>query len=267
MSQERQSPWGQFNLEVGQTGRWEIGPLKFAIQRQPNEWQLSYERDTSLDSDNIEWPQEIASPDINQLDYSVTERYAIKQTGSILHVMPALADRPIITRPLMPLHVPAKEKTIIFVSSPFWVQIKVDNPPKLIQEIPILRPSDTWFGPSTMEGELCYASRTHARLNLENIPIRPHRAITQIVIYNKADNQLLVERLSLPVLYLSLFETESGLLWTEAVTMTRTRETDLVTFEIEKSPPKAAGTTNLLSEPRQQPEQNMIFRAFGALFR
>jgi hypothetical protein len=49
--------------------------------------------------------------------------------------------------------------------------------------------------------------------------------------------------------------------------MTRTRETDLATFELERRPPKTAGTTKLLSEPRQQPNQNMIIRAFGALFR
>jgi hypothetical protein len=155
----------------------------------------------------------------------------------------------------------------VFVSSPLWVRIEVGDPPVKLQEIPIVRPSDTWFGPTTMEGELCYASRTYARLNLENIPVRVHRAITQIIIDNKADTQLLVERLNLPVPFLSLFEASNGFLWTEAVAMIRTRDTGMAAFQIGKRPPEEASAAKLVSEPREKPDQNMVIRAFGALFR
>jgi hypothetical protein len=266
-NQLRSTWWGRYSFDEGQTVQWEIGPLKLAVQRQPNEWQITYEQNEVFDLETTAWNHNPTAPDIGELNYKNTERYATGQPGKTLWVMPMLADRPIITRPLTPLYVPVGEKTTIFVSSPLWVRIDVGDPPVKLQEVPLLRPSDTWFGPSTMEGELCYASRTYARLNLDNIPTRAHRAITQIIIENKAGTQLLVERLSLPVPYLSLFEASNGLLWTETVTMIRTRDTGMATFQTGKKPPKEAPKAKLVSEPREKPGQNMVIRAFGALFR
>jgi hypothetical protein len=117
-----------------------------------------------------------------------------------------------------------------------------------------------------MEGELCYASWTHANLNLENVPIHSHRAITQVTIHNQAGTQLQIERLNLPVPYLSLFETANGNLWTEAVTMVRTRDTGMATFEVKQGPPAAATDSGLIVDPRRQPSHNMVIRAFGVLF-
>jgi hypothetical protein len=258
--------WGQFSLAEGQTSQWQIGPLKLAVQRLPHEWQIAYERDGTLEEETNGWQQDPAALHINTLGYANTERYTFSQTSPTLWVLPALADRSVVTRPLTPFYVTAGEETVMFVSSPLWVRIQVDDPPKTLQEIPIRRPSDTWFGPSTMEGELCYASRTHGRLNFENVSLQPHRAITQVIIRNRANDTLLVERLSLPVPYLSLFETLAGLLWTESVTMVRARETGMANFDIGSSPPAQAGQAKLVSEPRQSPGQSMVVRAFGVLF-
>lgn len=268
MTQHNQTRWwGTFRLDQGQTARWQIGPLKLAIKRRPYEWQIAHEQDMSLDPDTGIWDWDPAAPDLDELNYAHTARFVFDQTHELLTVTPLLADRPMVTRPVQPLYVPADETTTIFVSSPLWVNLQVEDPPKKLHEIPIIRPSDTWFGPSTMEGELTYASRTNARLNLENIPIRSHRTITQILIQNRADSQLSIERLSLPVPYLSLFETEDGLLWTQAVTLERTRKTGLAAFQIETGPLAPAQSAKLISGPRQQPEQNMVIRAFGTIFR
>jgi hypothetical protein len=148
-----------------------------------------------------------------------------------------------------------------------WLQIEVGDDLIPLLEIPILRPSDTWFGPTTMEGELCYASRTNARLHLENAPIGPHHAVTQVSIQNRAGTQLLVEHLKLPVPYLTLFEASDGLLWTQGVTMTRSRDTDMADFQIEQSPPKRAGVVKRLSQARQTTSIKTAIYAFGALFR
>ena len=258
--------WGQFSVNEGQTIQWQIGPLKLAVQRLLNEWQIAYERDESLAEEANGWQLDQTAPDVNSLGYAHTERYTFDQTSPTLWVLPALADRPVVTRPWAPFYVTAGEETVMFVSSPLWVRVAVDDPPKNLQEIPIRRPSDTWFGPSTMEGELCYASRTHGRLNFENVLLQPHRAITQVTISNRAISQLLVERLSLPVPFLSLFESSDGLLWTQGVTMVRARETEMATFDVEKGPPVQARPVKLVSEPRQIPGQNMVIRAFGVLF-
>ena len=137
----------------------------------------------------------------------------------------------------------------------------------MIREMPIERPSDTWFGASTMEGELCYAGTTKARLNLANVPVRAHRAITAVMISNMASTQLVVERLDLPVPYLYLYDTRDGVLWTQAVTLVRTRDTEMATFQVESGPPEEARKANLLGDPRLPPEPKMSLRAFGELFR
>jgi hypothetical protein len=63
---------------------------------------------------------------------------------------------------------------------------------------PTHRPSDTWFGPTTMTGELCYAIRTSVRLNLENLPARPGRAISVVQVKNQSRTDLKVEKPRVP---------------------------------------------------------------------
>jgi hypothetical protein len=269
MAQQNQlstSWWGQFELADRHTIEWTIASLKFAIQSLPNEWQLGYEWDDSIDPETTDWSCAEIESDLTDLAYSKVERFVMGQWNETLWLKPGLADRSVIVRPLTPLYLPAGETTTIFVSTPLWVRVEAGRPLRHLQEIPIRRLSDTWFGPTTMEGELGYAGRTFARLNLENVPIRAHRAVTRVTIQNNAATELLIERLSLPVPYLSMFETADGLLWTEAVTLVRTRDTDMVNLQIEADLPQEVKGAKLIGEPRLRPEQNMVIRAFGALF-
>ena len=94
------------------------------------------------------------------------------------------------------------------------------------------RPSDTWFGPSTLEGELCYESKTAVRFNLDNVPRRPHRAISVVRIRNRTDTQLSLERLKIPLPNLSLFGTEDGQLWTESITLERDEDGENATVKL-----------------------------------
>ncbi len=264
--QQRSTWWGQYSLDVNQTALWEIGPLMLAIQRRVDEWQIAYEPLPDIDPDTTIWQFQPAAPDIDTLDYANTARHTSSETAEAVWLRPLLADRALVSRPVTPLYVPAGEIVIIFVRSPLWLRVEVGDALTPLQELPILRPSDTWVGPTTMEGELCYASQTYARLNLEKLPIGPHHAVTQVTIQNRADTQLLVERLKLPVPYLALFEAANGLLWTQGVTMTRSRNTDMADIQIEPSPPEDAGTVKLLSEARQTTSIKTAIYAFGALF-
>ncbi len=259
--------WGQFNVELQQTLQWQLGPLKLAVERFAGEWQIAYETDDAWAEENDVWHHEKTAAALNTLDYANFERHTFKQTADTLEILPALADRSIVTRPLNPFYVAAGEETSIFVSSPLWARLNTNDPLVLLQEIPIHRPSDTWFGPSTMEGELCYASRTHGHLYIENISHHAYRAVTQLIIRNRSGAPLLIERLSLPVPYLSLFESDNGLLWTQTVTMTSTRDLGMAALDIAPGPAKQVGAAKLIGEPRRQSGQNMIVRAFGALFR
>jgi hypothetical protein len=258
--------WGQFSLAEGQTARWHISALRLAIQRLAYEWKIAYEYDHTVDWSDATWSYSPDAPDIEDIEYKNRERHAFEQTQETLYLTPILPDRPLVIRPITPLYVPAGESTNIFASSPLWVRIEVGQPPHIIREIPIRRPSDTWFGPSTMEGELCYADKTTGRLRVEYVPTRVHRAITKVMIRNQASLPLQVERLSLPVIYLSLFCTPDGLLWTQMVTMDRTRNTGMAALNVTNQLPIAAKEARLVSGPRQMSGQNMVVRAFEALF-
>lgn len=197
--------------------------------------------------------------------YQALARYVTHETPEQIMVRPALADRPVVSRPYTPFAVPPGEMAVIYVSTPLWFGLLAGEPAQPLHEIPIQRPSDTWFGPSTTVGEVCYASRTLGRLDLQNVPLYTHRALTQVQINNRASTPLLVERLNLPVPYLSLFVAEDRVLWTEAVTMVQERETSLAEFSIENKPPKVAQGITFVAPARKPAAKGMLIRAFGAL--
>lgn len=258
--------WGEFNLEEDVTALWELGPLRLSVRRSPREWRLTYEQVEVSGDEESRWSHQIVEERVAQ-EYATIERYVFQSTDSTLQLLPALADRPVVSRPIVPFTVPAREEATIFVSTPLWAHTQTGSGSRTLQYIPIRRPSDTWFGSSTLEGELCYASRTYGRLNLSEIPLLPYRAITRVLIRNRAGSALLVERLNLPVPFLSLFATAEGRLWTEAVTMVRDRDSSQADVRIQKSPPAEATETLKVASPREETGETLSMRAFGAILR
>ena len=256
--------WGEFSFSDGQALRWRIGPLSIHIQRLTREWRLGYQRcdtsdDSAVDVERARATDPAAVPDMQN-------RFVFRRTTDTLWLMPTLADRSVVARPVSPFYVPPGEEAVLFVSSPLWVMISANYNRQPLESVPIVRPSDTWFGPSTREGELCYASTTHCRLTLEELPIRPHRAVTPVQIINRATESLLVERINLPVIYLSLYSAEPGQLWTDMVTITREALDENASLRLHKRPPPQAGEASLLCEPQLHADKGILSRAFSALF-
>jgi len=255
--------WGEFRFSPGETMTWTIGPLRLAVRRARQEWQLSYDW---LEATNSEMTCRVTTTADAPPVYEHQERYVFRETSDLLHIRPALADRPVISRPVTPFHLPAGEEATLFVSSPVWLHLAVANPLRDLTDVPIQRPSDTWFGPSTREGQLCYDSRTSGRLHLEEVPHRPHRAVTRVVIRNEGSDALRLERLSLPAPYLAVFEADDGLLWTTPVTLVRDQTGEMGTVKIHDSPPEEARHAKRLSPPREKPTHASLVRALSALF-
>jgi hypothetical protein len=198
-----------------------------------------------------------------------TNRYSVRRTRGDVALRPALADRPVVSRPEHPLSVLPDEAVTLYLSTPLWVRIELVESGRRLTEVPSHRMSDTWFGPSTREGTLCYATRTVGRLHLDRLPLRLHRALTPLKVRNTATEPLSLERVQLPAPHLSLYATPDDALWTEAVTMTH-REKDVgATVQIRDGPPSDADEAEQMQEPREPSKQNLItstFSAFGALF-
>jgi hypothetical protein len=264
MSESSKHWWGEFKVQEGATANWEIGPLRIAVQRYEREWYVGHERIETPDNPQ-EWRFSMDDSDLSLNEFADVSRLVYEKAPEKISVLPALADRSVVSRPFTPFTVPVKENATVYISTPVWFTLATGSPLQTLFETPIQRPSDTWFGSSTLEGETCYASKTRARLNLENLTLLPYRAMTTVNILNNATVPLLIERLNIPVPFLSLFQTKEGILWTEAVTVINSRPSALAEFNIDKEPPPQTASGKLVSAPRQDPQKGMLIRAFSVL--
>jgi len=255
--------WGSFSLPEGQSGRWRIGSATFTISRLRDEWTVAYETAAEAVEDHVEVAVPAAQIEEPGPEAQVA-RFCMSQTNNTLKLTPALADRSVVIRTEKPLHVLPNQEVKLYVSSPLWVRIETGDPLTVLQDFPIFRPSDTWFGATTAKGELCYASRVYGRLTLEDIKHRPHRAVTPILLRNRGKESLFLERLNLPVHNLSLYESEEGYLWTQAITL-ETGTGNKAGPELKKAAPREAKNSKLICGPREKAEKKILSSALKSL--
>jgi hypothetical protein len=262
MNETRARWWGRFSLETEQRALWQIGPTRLTALRRAKEWCIDYVEETEHREDaSLEYPTEqlLSSPSLAR------HRFAFVDPPEAIWLTPAVPDRALVVYPEARLHVPTGESITLFCSIPLWLRVEAGESRLPLLEAPIDRPSDTWFGPSSREGELCYATRTQARLDRDAIPIRAHRATTELRIHNAAPGKLDLERINLAVPFLSLFSTPDGRLWTESVALERSSTGEMGRLRLGDPPGEAE--VEMIAGPRLTPETGgMLVRAFTALF-
>ncbi|MDX9875661.1 MAG: hypothetical protein RBS88_12165, partial [Spongiibacteraceae bacterium] len=143
-----------------------------------------------------------------------------------------------------------------------WIRLQLGN--RTLLELPTVRLSDTWFGPNTREGELCYASQTRARLQLLDIE-SPWRAITPITIINRGDDVLKLDRLNVPVPNLSLY-CDGNQFWTSGLTVGRDGGNAPARVQIDSGPPALSPHAELLASPRKTVRNGVLDRAINLIF-
>ncbi len=256
--------WGKFERQESHIGRWQIGASALWLTRYPQEWRIAhYQSSDDPLASTISHDATVSHHDIHA-DAKVY-RYSFKQAPTMLHLQPVLADRPVVIKPREPFQVQSGEEVTMYVMTPVWVRVGVGESNNILRDFPTFRPSDTWFGSSTIEGELCYASSTLGRLRLEDLPDTPNRAITPIKIRNRSKTSLLLERVKLPIQYLALYRANNDL-WTQTITLAREQNTDNATLQIRKGAPVEAGEAERLAAPNLKAESNLVVRAFSRLF-
>ncbi len=239
-----------------------FGPLNLDIFRDSGEWRLSWSYDDELDVSS-----RVSMEVVDGMAESETfERYVFGGGSGRVQLRPLLMERPVVIRPREPVFLPSGEQTTLYLSTPLCLQVEVGEPAVVLRELPMVRLSDTWFGPSTREGELCYSGRTHARHSISEVPRRPHRAVTPLRIHNAAPAVLPLEKVSVPVPVLSVYGQRDGHLWTQGVSLKRSTDTDLAALQVHRGAPAYAKDATLLSGPRQEAERGGLVRAFSVLF-
>jgi hypothetical protein len=255
--------WGTFSCEENKALFWEIGPLLLGIERQKHEWRIASTSSNDPEKSDIQIGVE-ESPSFAKKNLEF-RRFVASRTQPEVTLTPVLADRSQVSRAEIPFYISPDERTTIYVSSPVWVKIEVGANKTALDSIPTLRLSDTWHGPNTREGELCYASRTFCRTNLDEIQTRTNRALTPVIIYNHDKYPLLIEQLSIPLPFLSVFvDPISGALWTEEIVIKNEPHHKHVVKQ-GKGAPHIAPSCALISTPRLPLKENSFINLFYSL--
>ncbi|WP_127477841.1 hypothetical protein [Sulfurivermis fontis] len=252
--------WGDFELAEGTAGCWTIGPARLYVEHRPHEWRIGYLLDETAEASAVQ----LGLPLGQMPAQARLSRYSFQVPAAQLSLRPLLADRPVISRPDVNLFIPPAQSIQLYVSTPLWVQVRAQG--ELLQEQAVVRPSDTWSGPTTRPGGLAYAASTMARTSLDDFPYSAWRAVTPLRITNRGTDMAAVERLYLPVPFLSLYQAVDGTLWTQAVELTRSGDEVLELERMGSEAPVEAGGSVLLSEPRRRADRGLLSKAFGTLF-
>jgi hypothetical protein len=263
---------GSFELNPGEAGIWRIGPLSLLIRRETHQLLVAYGQTgdpSSPDSDVILPAPEALLSDFegNQDADVIRSSYAFGQEKIALSLMPLLADRPVVLRPEEPLFVLPADEVTLFVSLPVWLSLTVGAEPVTLTEFPIFRPSDTWFGPNTWDGEVCYAGKVAPKTDVAQLAQLPHRCTTPIRIRNAAPESLQINRVRIPAHQLALFSDDRGHFWTQRVDLVRERSDDLAVLKISRNVPAEAAGALRIADPRTPVYPNVIVRAFESLIK
>ena len=259
--------WGRHTVGPDRTDLWQIGPLDLWVQHLSHQWKLSWKHGNDWLLPRVRAVPgskgEPIPPDAQQV-------HCVFGSDSREEVIfaPSLPDRPVVSRLATPLQVLPDETVTLYVLSPLWLRVEMAHPMKLLQEIPIYRLSDTWFGPMSSLGELCYASTVPAFLDLREVPLRLHCVISAVSIRNLGSDSLALDRVNVPLPRLSLFYSPRTGFWTDAFSLERKDDTEMAEIKLTHQPPHDASPSQFVSGPRRpDAESGSVIRAFSAFFR
>lgn len=258
--------WGSFTLNRGTITAWRLGPLMLYVERHLGEWRVAWERFEEDESPlDVLPPHPVVGEDLLRRDS--VQRFALTAETDVLHLTPVLPDKPLVTRPERPFNTLPGEQVTVYVGMPLWVRIEAGEPRRLLCEVPIPKMNQTWFGPSTRHGELCYATKTYLRMELDQLKRRTWSAVTAVTLMNNADTPLALERLKLPTSRLSVSRGDDGRLWTEEVHLERAEEEGYAQLELRNRDWKRLRQgAERLSGPREPSPSNPLMRVFSSLF-
>ncbi len=232
----------------------EVGDLCLTIRKLLHEWQLSYHWEKKGNQGGF---------DCRSLDGigdnpETIVRIAMETMSDGLSLLPRLADRPIVVRPYSPFTIPAHNKVTLYVTTPIWLSVNFAE--RVTREFPVQQLSDTWMGPKSNAGELCYGSHTHARLDEDMLLHLPYRALTPVTMHNKSGADFTLERLSIPAPHLALYHDGEQLI-TQPLTITIDAEGRRGIVNIGK-----ISDREVLSPARKNAERGILVSTWENLF-
>ncbi len=248
--------WGSFQVEEGQSKFWRIGNVIVCVDRFQNEWHVAGCPVSILQGPVDEDDSKLTIP-FNDLNFKT---FTFK-TEAEINIKPVLPDMPLASKLPQPLYIPAGESILLYVSSPVWIRIETGKTNIILDEIPTFVLSETWISHnnSTIAGEICYSGHTHCSSYLKEIPSGPDRIISPMLIKNDSEETLKLEKISVPLPYLSVYSDAENFLWTEQLYVFKDGN-DNPEVEVAKGPPKALDEIYRLTKARKELPTNTSLR-------
>ncbi|MFT6351413.1 MAG: hypothetical protein ACJAZ4_000674 [Neptuniibacter pectenicola] len=190
---------------------------------------------------------------------SVGERLYSGPEEESVYIELQLADKPYQVNADRPIKLGPKGRAVLYVSTSLWVQLKTVDTQKVMTEYPAIVPRMSWVGSTTIEGALCYSTKTAAPSELSQVSRKVHRAITALEIVNDSNHSpLTIQRLSLPLNMLSLFYSESAGYWTESVRFRMDASTGETVIVTSQKPPDELGDCTKISTARDSKQSSRL---------
>ncbi len=252
---------GDFPFAPGEARRWRLGPLDLAVRRLDAEWRVAADHPRPFADDTLE-VEPVA--DIPEALATKTTRWAVGRTEAPLTVALALSPLPVVALPETPFVMPAGARLTAFLGTPVWLALR-DGAGHALGEVAVQPLRRTWFGPSPVRGEICHASRTRLRLEPSALVRRPWRATTPVLLANRGDAPLPVERVRLPLPALDLYRDAGGRLWTEPVALDA-EDGGLARVSRQGGPPPEAAGAALVARARHPALDEGLVHAIGGWF-
>lgn len=220
---------------------WQCGPLQTAFRTVENELWVAFSESAMQ-----------AAPD--------WQRWALKTPPEKLQFRPCFPDLPVVVKPETTFRLMPNISTRIHVQLPLWVRLQI-NETTLIEQ-PIVPLNKTWFG-DFLSGTLCYWITSAIKPVMSADLSRPYMAICPIEITNRSDEELLIEKISLQVDGLSLFDCE-GQLWSNLMKI-RYRGTNQVSeIKVDKQPNRQQKNSQLLTPARENSGRGFNAKTFAS---
>lgn len=264
-SQSNLKWWGEHEFAISQAHAWRFGSLYFRLIRGEKEWRVEYHRPQNQHESQQTWQKlesEAAFPHPMKF-----ERYMFNYTSNKIILMPRLADRSVVIKPVQPIYIPAGQKTSLFISTPLWICGFVESQKHALFDFPVIQPKDTWFGIDKMQGQFCYSTPVDGSTDLKLLKPRAFRAVTPIHFYNDSNHQMRLERINVPVPSLPLFHSETtGRLWTSEIKVFQDSIDKPPRIRIESRTPTIAGKVTYVQPARSDSPSLIMPTMFDSLF-
>ena len=260
MSAGRAGPadlWGDRPLPArGETQRLQVGPLTLWLRGAGDEIWITFVRSIGARPFVAETPP----------DEAVWSRWALPGGAGHLHVAPAFPERPLVVKSEHPFTLMRRASVRIYGRVPVWVRVEMVTDPDgkraLLTEIPTVALSETWWG-DFRDGELAYWLVATGRRELTPDLFEDHTVLSTVQLDNVSEDDLQVEKLSLRVEHLSIFE-KDGWLWAEEVRVEYLGEDEGTEIHMDDLPPREAAGAREISPARHR-SRSLRARTFARL--